>query len=125
MQEPNACGPVSLGNSERVSRTHWPEACASIVVTSTHGAPASLLTRTVWITARLFSLSAARHASQHDARSAYLDLKKGLLESLSAPVIFPCAFDSAAASSLMFSEVSIYSSYSARKSLRLSASLAT
>src|SRR6185312_6979047 len=77
-----------------------------MVVTET---PAPSAYSAVWITDSALSARCWRQASQHDARSAYLDLKKGLLESLSAPVIFPCAFDSAAASSLMFSEVSIYS----------------
>jgi hypothetical protein len=56
---------------------------------------------TVWITASPLSDSGFRQASHTDARSAYLVLKWGFVASFTAPVIAPCAFASAPASSLI------------------------
>jgi hypothetical protein len=47
-------------------------------------------------------------ASTTEARSAYLDLKKGFAESFIAPFIEPCAAASAAASPAMLSDLFIY-----------------
>ena len=59
------------------------------------------------ITANPFSERRLRQTSQTDSRSAYLDLKKGLAESLIAWVIFPCTIDKAKVRLAMESEVII------------------
>ena len=48
------------------------------------------------------------HASQQLAKSAYLFLKKELLESFRAPFSIACALDSAIASSFISSDLFIY-----------------
>jgi hypothetical protein len=80
--------------------THSPDACAKIVTNMARCSVGSI----VWMTARSLSVNGFLQASQHAARSAYLLLKNGFAESLSAPVMDACAFESAAARAAMDSD---------------------